>query len=180
MLEEAQKPGLEIVVCCPTGVIGPYDFAISNIGQLILDFASGALNSYVSGAYDYVDVRDVARGLRLAAEKGQNGRYYILSGAQIQVPELMRELAKNTGLPAPTYRIPSWLARAAGVLASPYYRLLKKRPVFTAYSIDVLRSNSAISAARAREELGFASRPWQESIKDQVDWFREQGLLKLR
>lgn len=180
MLEAAKKPGPEIVVCCPTGVIGPYDFAISNIGQLILDFTSGALKSYVSGAYDYVDVRDVARGLMLAAAKGKNGRYYILSGTQIQVPELMRELAKHTGLPAPTYRIPSWLARAAGVLASPYYRLLKKRPVFTAYSIDVLRSNSAVSAARAREELGFTSRPWQESLKDQVEWFREQGMLKLK
>jgi dihydroflavonol-4-reductase len=180
LIDEVKKGGLDAVICCPTGVIGPWDFGISNIGQLILDFASGQLKSYVSGAYDFVDVRDVARGLILASEKGQSGRHYILSGAQVQVPELIKELEHDIGYPAPTYRIPAVIARAAGVLASVYYRLLRRKPVFTAYSIDVLRSNSLVSSARARQELGFTSRPWQESIHDHVAWFREQGMLTTR
>jgi dihydroflavonol-4-reductase len=180
LLDEVAKGGLDAVICCPTGVIGPWDYGISNVGQLILDFASGQLKSYVSGAYDFVDVRDVACGLILAAEKGQGGRHYIFSGAQIQVLELMKELEKDIGYPAPTYRIPPAIARAAGVLASVYYRLLRRRPVFTAYSIDVLRSNSQVSSARARQELGFTSRPWQESIRDQVEWFRTKGILPKR
>jgi dihydroflavonol-4-reductase len=177
LLDEVAKGGLDAVICCPTGVIGPGDYGISNVGQLILDFASGQLKSYVSGAYDFVDVRDVARGLILAAEKGLKGRHYILSGAQVQVLELMKELEKDIGYPAPTFRIPSAIARAAGVLASAYYRLLRRRPVFTAYSIDVLRSNSQVSSARAREELGFTSRPWRESIRDHVEWFRAEAML---
>ena len=180
LLDEAKKGDLEAVVCCPTGVIGPWDYKISNIGQLLLDFASGHLKSWVRGAYDFVDVRDVAVGLILAAERGQSGRHYIFSGAQVQVPELMRELERNIGYPAPTYEIPAGIARAAGVLASVYYRLMRRRPVFTAYSIDVLKSNSQVSSARAREELGFTTRPWQDSIRDQVDWFRSQGLLPTR
>ena len=175
-----RQGGLDAVICCPTGVIGPWDYGISSIGQLILDFASGHLKSYVSGAYDFVDVRDVAHGLILAAEKGQTGRHYIFSGAQVQVPELMEELAQNIGYPAHTYRIPIMIARAAGVLASAYYRLLRRRPVFTAYSIDVLRSNSQVSSARAREELGFTARSWRESIRDQVEWFRTEGMLPMR
>jgi len=180
LLDEVKKGGLDAVICCPTGVIGPFDYGISNIGQLIIDFASGQLKSYVSGAYDFVDVRDVARGLILAAEKGQSGRHYILSGAQVQVPELIKELERNIGYPAPTYKIPAVIARAAGVLASVYYRLLRRKPVFTAYSIDVLRSNSLVSSARAREELGFTSMPWQDSIRDHVAWFRAQGMLPTR
>ncbi len=180
LLGEVRKGGLDAVVCCPTGVIGPWDYGISNIGQLILDFASGQLKSYVRGAYDFVDVRDVANGLILAAEKGQPGRHYIFSGAQVQVPELMKELERNIGYPAPTYEIPFAIARAAGVLASIYYRLIRRKPVFTAYSIDVLRSNSQVSSARAREELGFATRPWQESIRDHVEWFRAEGMLPMR
>jgi dihydroflavonol-4-reductase len=180
LLDEVNKGGLDAVICCPTGVIGPWDYGISNIGQLIIDFASGQLKSYVSGAYDFVDVRDVARGLILAAEKGQSGRHYILSGAQVQVPELIKELARDIGYPAPTYRIPAVIARAAGVLASIYYRLLRRKPIFTAYSIDVLRSNSLVSSARAREELGFASVPWQESIRDHVSWLRSEGMLPTR
>ena len=180
LLDEIRKGGLDAVICCPTGVIGPWDYGISNIGQLILDFASGHLKSYVSGAYDFVDVRDVARGLVLAAEKGKSGRHYIFSGAQVQVPELMEELARDIGYPAPTYRIPTIIARTAGILASVYYRLLRRKPVFTAYSIDVLRSNSLVSSARACEELGFTSRPWRESIHDQVEWLRSEGMLPKR
>lgn len=180
LLEEVRKGGLDAVICCPTGVIGPWDFGISNIGQLILDFASGHLKSYVRGAYDFVDVRDVANGLILAAEKGQAGRHYIFSGAQIQVSELMKELERNIAYPAPTYEIPSVVARAAGVLASVYYQLIRRRPVFTAYSIDVLRSNSQVSSARARTELGFRTRPWQESIHDHVEWFKDEGMLPKR
>ena len=180
LLDEVRKGGLDAVICCPTGVIGPWDYGISNIGQLILDFASGHLKSYVSGAYDFVDVRDVARGLILAADKGQPGRHYIFSGAQVQVPELMEELARDIGYPAPSYQIPTVIARTAGILASVYYRLLRRKPVFTAYSIDVLRSNSLVSSARAREELGFTSRPWQESIRDHVEWFRTEGMLPTR
>jgi dihydroflavonol-4-reductase len=180
LLDEVRQGELDAVICCPTGVIGPWDYGISNIGQLIFDFASGHLKSYVSGAYDFVDVRDVARGLILAADKGRLGRHYIFSGNQVQVPELMEELARDIGYPAPAYRIPNVIARTAGVLASAYYRLLRRKPVFTAYSIDVLRSNSLVSSARAREELGFESRPWRESIRDQVEWFRAQGMLPTR
>jgi len=180
LLDEVRKGGLDAVICCPTGVIGPWDYGISNIGQLILDFASGHLKSYVKGAYDFVDVRDVANGLILAADKGQLGHHYIFSGSQVQVPELMKELERNIGYPAPTYEIPPTIARTAGVLASVYYRLIRRRPVFTAYSIDVLRSNSQVSSARAREELGFRTRPWQESIRDHVEWFRAEGMLPKR
>ncbi|MFC2035749.1 SDR family oxidoreductase [Chloroflexota bacterium] len=180
LLDEVNKGGLDVVICCPTGIIGPWDYGISNIGQLIMDFTSGHLKSYVSGAYDFVDVRDVARGLIFAAEKGQAGQHYIFSGSQVQVLELMEELACDTGYPAPTYRIPTGIARVAGILASIYYRLLRRRPVFTAYSIDVLRSNSEVSSARARKELSFVTRSWQESIRDQVEWFRIEGMLPSR
>jgi len=178
--DEVNKGGLDAVICCPTGIIGPWDYGISNIGQLIIDFASGHLKSYVKGAYDFVDVRDVAQGLILAAEKGQSGRHYVFSGSQVQVPELMGELASAIGYPAPTYRIPAGIARIAGILASVYYRLLRRRPVFTAYSIDVLHSNSQVSSARAKEELGFSARSWRESIRDQVEWFRVEGILPVR
>jgi dihydroflavonol-4-reductase len=180
LLDEVRKGGLDAVICCPTGVIGPFDYGISNIGQLIIDFASGHLKSYVSGAYDFVDVRDVAIGLILATNKGESGRHYIFSGAQVQVPELMAELARNIGYPAPTYRIPATVARFAGSLASIYYRLLHRKAVFTAYSIDVLRSNSVVSSARAHTELGFNTRSWQKSIYDQVEWFHKEGMLPTR
>jgi dihydroflavonol-4-reductase len=60
---EAAHNGLEAVVVCPTGVIGPYDYRLSEMGRLIFDAARSKLQFSVDGAYDFVDVRDVAQGL---------------------------------------------------------------------------------------------------------------------
>jgi len=171
------KRGLEVIIACPTGVIGPYDYRISEMGQLVIDLAKGKLKAYLDGAYDFVDVRDVAKGLVLVCEKGRLGESYILSGEQVTIRELLLMLEEATGIEAPTFRIPGWLARTVGKLATPYYILTKTKPLFTAYSVDVLTSNSQISSVKARRELGYSTRPIKESIADAVAWFRENGKL---
>jgi len=50
-------------------------------------------------------------------------------------------------------------------------------PLFTAYSIDVLTSNSLISSEKARSELGYSTRPLKESISDAVSWLKEANRL---
>jgi len=147
------------------------------MGQLVIDLAKGKLKAYLDGAYDFVDVRDVAKGLVLVCEKGRLGESYILSGEQVTIRELLLMLEETTGIEVPTFRIPGWLARTVGKLATPYYILTKTKPLFTAYSIDVLTSNSQISSVKARRELGYSTRPIKESITDAVAWFRENGKL---
>lgn len=172
----AVKAGLDAVIVCPTGVIGPYDFRVSEMGQLILDFMNRKLKASVNGAYDFVDVRDVAKGIILAGENGRSGETYILSGEQIKISCLMSLLESVTGIKAPGFVAPLWLARVIGVMATPYYRLKKTKPLFTAYSIDVLASNSLVSSEKARKELGFTTRLLKESLEDAVNWFRENKI----
>lgn len=174
---EGVKKGLDTVVVCPTGVIGPYDFKPSEMGQLFVDFAKGKLNTYIDGAYDFVDVRDVVMGHILAFEKGRTGESYILSGEQITVRDLLLMLEDITGVKAPSFKIPAWLARTVGKVASLYYRLTKTKPLFTAYSVDVLDSNSLISSEKAHLELGYSTRSIRESIIDAVQWFKETSRL---
>ncbi len=169
--------GLDAVIVCPSGVIGPYDYKVSEMGQLFIDFAKGKLKAYIEGAYDFVDVRDVAEGLILAAQKGRSGESYILSGEQITLRDLLLILEELTGVKAPSFKVPLWLARALSVVAPFYYRLSKTKPLFTPYSIDVLRSNSLISSEKARRELGYSPRPIRESVADALKWFRENGKL---
>ena len=171
------KQGLDAVIVCPTGVIGPYDYKISEMGQVIIDFTKGNLKAYIEGAYDFVDVRDVAAGLILACEKGRTGESYILSGEQTTIRDLLSMLEEITKVKAPSSRIPVWLARTVGKVASPYYRLTRTKPLFTTYSVDVLASNSSISSEKARRELGYSTRPTRESIADAVSWFKETGRL---
>jgi len=126
---------------------------------------------YVNGAYDFADVRDVAAGIILAGKRGRRGESYILSGEHIAVRELLVMLEDISGVKAPSICIPSWLARFIGTVATPYYQLARVKPLFTAYSIDVLGSNSLVNSAKARSELGYSSRPVREAIADAVMWF---------
>jgi dihydroflavonol-4-reductase len=173
------EQGLDAVIVCPTGVIGPHDYRVSEMGKLFLDFLNKKLIARVDGAYDFVDVRDVASGLILAGEKGRTGETYILSGERITIGNLMSLLEKLSGIKAPLIKIPSRLARVMGIVATPFYRITKTRPLFTAYSIDVLNSNSLINSAKARRVLGFSTRPLIESVSDAISWFAQESRQRI-
>jgi len=173
------KQGLDAVMVFPSGIIGPYDFRLSEMGHLFMDFARGGLKAYVDGAYDFVDVRDVVAGLLLAAEKGRRGEGYILSGERISVKMLLSVLERATGVRARARRIPFWLARLAARFAPAYYRLKHAKPRFTSYSLRVLASNCLMSSAKAVRELGYAHRPLSETVRSSIEWFVATGRLQL-
>ena len=171
------EKGLDAVILCPSGIIGPHDYRISEMGKLIVDFVKGKVKACVSGAYDFVDVRDVAEGLILACEKGKKGECYILSGQQISVQQLLKFLEEISGVKAPSFKIPHQAARAAGFFNVLYCNLMKIKPLFTPFSIDVLASNSLVSCQKAQNKLGYSPRSIYESIKDTVRWFKQKGIV---
>jgi len=174
---KAAKNGLDSVVVCPTGVLGPYDFKISAISQTFIDFINKKLKFMVNGAYDFVDVRDVAVGHILAAEKGKTGENYILSGERVTMDEIMSMLEEITGVEASRSRVPVWMAKIAGVFTPIYYKLTNTTPRFTEYSISTLQSNSCISHEKASKELGYNPRTVRQSIKDTIKWFKENKII---
>lgn len=171
---EAARAGLEAVVACPTGVIGPYDFRGSMMGAVIHDAAAARPSLYVDGAYDFVDVRDVANGLISAAENGKRGESYILSGNKISVRYLLETIREITGRGFFQMKIPFDLAKFAAMFTPMYYRLAHATPRFTPYSLEVLKSNSNISHAKATRELDYKPRTIYETISDTVKWFVEK------
>jgi len=173
-VQKAARAGLEAVIACPTGVIGPYDFRGSLMGSVIRTAAETKPTLYVDGAYDFVDVRDVADGLIAAARNGKRGESYILSGQKISVRYLLETVREITGRHFFQMKIPFDLAKFAALFTPMYYSLARVNPRFTPYSLEVLRSNSNISHAKATRELGYKPRSLYESIKDTVKWFLEK------
>ncbi len=174
---EATSKGLDAVVVLPTGVIGPYDFRPSEAGQFILDFARGKVPVRLEGGFDFVDVRDAAQGLILAAERGRTGEKYILAGEWISVDQVMEELSRATGVPMPRLRLGAGVASTLASLATLYGRITGKKPLITRESVDILKSNSLVSSEKAERELGYSPRPIRDTIRDTVEWFRKAGLI---
>ena len=170
----AARSGLGAVVVCPTGAIGPHDYRGSMMGAVIHDAAKAKPSLYVEGAYDFVDVRDVANGLISAAENGRRGESYILSGNKISVRYLLETVREITGHHFFQMKIPFDLAKFASLFTPMYYSLARVTPRFTPYSLEVLQSNANISHAKATRELGYKPRSIHESISDTVKWFLEK------
>jgi dihydroflavonol-4-reductase len=170
LVQNAVKDGLDAVIVCPTGVIGPYDFRRSEMGEVIRGAAESRPMMYVDGAYDFVDVRDVASGMILAEEKGRAGESYLLSGYKLTVLDLMEYVRKITGKTFSRIKIPFDLARLVSKVSPFYYRITKSKPRITPYSLEVLQSNSDISHAKATRELGYHPRSMYETISDTITW----------
>lgn len=170
-VKRAVQEGLDAVIICPTGIIGPYDFYRSEMGALLQGAAQGQPIFYVDGAYDFVDVRDVVDGLISAQEAGRIGESYILGGHKITIKDLIEIVNQITGKYTLKIKLPLILAKAIARISPFYARILKIRPRLTPYSIEVLRSNSDISHLKATKELGYNPRPILETITDTVKWF---------
>ncbi len=64
MVLDAARNGLNACVVHPSGIIGPGDTAMGSTASMIAAYCKGRLPMGVKGGYDFVDVRDVARGGR--------------------------------------------------------------------------------------------------------------------
>lgn len=172
-VKKAADEGQDVVIVCPTGVIGPHDYRRSEMGELMLSWMTGQISWLVHGKYDFVDVRDVALGHILAAEQGGKGQVYILSGSQIEIPHFRDKVQEFAGLHSPKIVLPLGLVMMVTPLTALYYRLAKKRALFTRYSMETIQSNSIISSRKAEKELGYQRRPIYETLKDTVTWWLE-------
>lgn len=177
VLEAVKTRGLNACIVHPSGIIGPYDFKISHLTQLIIDAATNRLKAGVKGGYDFVDVRDVAQGIIAACDQGQAGKTYILSGHYVSIPELFTLISQASGSKPITTFLPMWLAKATAPLSELYYNAKHQPPLYTKYSLYTLTSNSNFSHAKATRELGFQPRPIQETIQDTVKWLKSVGKI---
>lgn len=171
---KAANSGLDAVILCPTAILGPYDYKISNLGSLIINHCKGRQKIIIDGAYDFVDVRDVAEGHICAANMGKKGNLYILSGQRVEIPELMNILSKFSNMKRPILKIPYWIIYPVAFIAPLYYKLSGTKPVFTTFSVKTVRSNSNISHEKATAEFGYSPRPIEQTLMDTINWFKEE------
>jgi len=123
-------------------------------------------------------VRDVANGIRGMIENWRSGECYILSGYEISVGGMMSEISKASGRKMLRTRLPYWFALGTSFFAEFYYFLMRKKPLYTYYSMQVLHSNCRFSNQKARDGIRFSPRPLQESLSDMTKWIMEHFVVK--
>ncbi|HET9794627.1 MAG TPA: hopanoid-associated sugar epimerase, partial [Thermoanaerobaculia bacterium] len=108
--------GAPVVVVNPSTPVGELDAKPTPTGRIIVDFLAGRMPAYVDTGLNLVDVRDVAAGHLLAAERGRPGERYILGNRDMTLKEIFDVLARISGVPAPKVRLPHWIPIAAAAV----------------------------------------------------------------
>jgi len=165
--------GLELAVVNPVGVLGPVlgpDFSTSIL--MIQRFMDGAVPGCPRLSFGLVDVRDVADlHLRAMTHPAAKGERFIASASDaVEMVEIARVLKEGLGAAAsrvPTRKVPDLLVRIAA-LRDPAVRTV----------LPELGKVKRISSEKARRVLGWAPRPYEESVVDTARSLLALGLLK--
>jgi len=167
---------IDAVIVNPTYMFGPRDARPSS-GKMIVDVVKRRLPGWTDGFNNFVDVRDVARGMIAAWQRGRRGERYILGGHDMTYREVFEQIARIGGVKPPRFRIPKPVARLVGKWGD---RLESrgKRAVVNSTQIKYAYTNRFRFASRkAAEQLGYTYGPLESAISDAIAWFKSHGML---
>jgi dihydroflavonol-4-reductase len=176
-LKWAEK-GLPVVIVNPSTPVGEMDIKPTPTGQMIVDFVNRRMPAYVETGLNLVDVRDVAEGHALAAEKGRIGEKYILGNRDMTLKEIFDALSRLTGIPSPGIRLPHWVPLAAAAVDTYASRLMGREPRVPLEGVRLSRHRMFFDAGKAVRELGLPQTPVEEALARAVAWFRENGYVR--
>ena len=171
--------GAPVVLVLPTMPHGPYDFRPTPSGKVVLDYLNAKMPGYVDTAMNVTHVDDLALGHILALEKGVQGRSYICGGDNITMAKLLEILSNVTGLPSSDRRFPSVFPLVAGRVSQFIEgAILKREPRVPLEAAQMATTTMTFDDSRARNELGYTSRPAAQALFDSAQWFVNNGRVE--
>ncbi len=171
-----QWPGdLEVVCVNPSSVQGPG--RATGTGRLLLRAAQGRLRLLPDVPISIVDIDDCAAGHLLAADRGEPGGRYVLSGFTTGVTEAIDLLGEVTGRPLEVRTVPAGVVGAAARITGFVERVVPLPGPLCAESLRTLSFGHRYDGTRATRDLGLEYRSARHTIERFVDWATAAGHL---
>ena len=161
--------GAPIIIVVPGGVYGPGGRGM--VADMMRIFYRGY--PVIAGAdtvFTFAHVADIAEGHILAAEKGRIGETYILSGPAVPLGDMLDFWTYLTGVKAPKIRLPASVVRRSAALFSLLGRLSGLNTAFSREGALAAGSTFTASSVKAREQLGWETRPLQRGMLETLNW----------
>ena len=176
----AADEGMPVVIAMPTTPVGPGDWKPTPTGKVVVDFLNGRMQGYVETGLNFVGVEDAAAGHLLAAEKGKVGERYLLGAENLTLKQLLDELARIAGRPAPRLKVPHAIALIAAYADASFSRLRGRAPQITIEGVKIARHMMFVDCSKAQRELGFAPGPVAAALERAVRWYEANGYVGTR
>ena len=163
--------GLPGVACCVGNTYGADDAAPTPHGKMVKDAATGRLPFYWQGGGPSVGIRDAARALLLAEEKGVPGERYIVAERWVDFKELFSMAAKAAGVAPPAFKIPLAALYGMAAMADVTAFFTRRDNRFSVASIRCSTLLPNVSSRKAQEELGWQPEPVERAVTAAVNYY---------
>ena len=157
---EAAADGADVVVANPGFLLGPGDDNRVSTWP-VSAYLTGRLRFTTAGGLSFVDARDVARGLIALAERGRAGERTILASERGNLGwgDFFALVGRVSGVRRRMVHLPVRAARL-GAHVVPWPASADEVTAATRWWF--------VSPAKAERELGFTTRPLEETIADTI------------
>lgn len=174
---DAAAQGMPACIVHPTGIMGPEDHAVGHTTKVLADIINGKMSAAIAGTFNLADVRDLAAGTIAAADFGKKGECYILGNEAVSFKKFCRLIEKETGCKKIRFFMPGRLAYSIAAFMEKRSHKTGKRPAMTTYAVWNLIRNNEFDSSKAKKELGYKTRSYEETIHDQIAWMKSAGLI---
>jgi dihydroflavonol-4-reductase len=152
----------------------------SNISRALIskgDIVQGKIPCGVAGTFNCADARDLAEGVVSCCSKGRKGEGYIMGNQTVTMQDLFDAVAEASGCKRVRIIQPAGLSKFLAATAETVSKLTRKPTILTRFTIYNLVRNNNFSSEKAAKELNYHFRPFSETIRDEVIWLREEGMI---
>lgn len=174
---DAAAGGLNACVVHPTGIMGPEDFAVGHVTRVLADIINGKTSAAIAGTFNLADVRDLAAGTIAAADRGRKGECYILGNEEVSFKRFIRLVVQESGCRKVRFFMPGRIAYLLAGIMERRARKGGKRSDMTTFSVWNLIRNNEFDSSKAMRELGYSTRPYEETMRDQIAWMKSAELI---
>ncbi len=178
VLDAVKLEGLNACVVHPSGILGPEDYAVGETTGTVIEIINGAMPMGIDGSFNLCDVRDLAAGTIAAADKGRKGHCYILGNEEVSFKDFARMLVKESGCKPIKNFLPIPVANLLAAVLEKQAKKTGKQPLMTTFSVYNLARNNSFDSSKAKRELGYKTRPYSETIRDEIAWLKKEGKIK--
>ena len=177
VLDAVNVMGLKACVVHPSGIRGPKDHALGETTNTLLQLMKREMPMGMQGSFNLCDVRDLAAGTIAAVDKGRIGECYILANKTVTLKEMCDMLHAECNAKKIKFYLPLDLADKIAAGLEKQAEKTGKMPLMTTFSVYNLARNNEFDCTKARTELGYTTRSYEETIHDEVQWMIAEGLI---
>lgn len=178
----ADAAGIELVVLCPTMVVGLLDYRITPSTELVLKMANFQLPYLMTyhGGTNLVDVRDVAYVHAKAVDlDGAAGKRFIIGSDNVTSKQVGLIVKKLTGTSPVHMPLPRGLMLLIMGLAEMFTKLIGVRPLVPKSLVHENVSRWAwYDCESTYQAFDYKPRNIEQTIAACLQWLEQQGQLK--